>query len=128
MLNIFVENNMQDRTGEAYRPTRKNKKCDYISSDESTEKCQFAPTEVSCQMLSCIFKEQKPKRTFFGGDDTHSFSKKTSLHYLEGKLHLLFRRHFSTNEIESWPKLSWRRQKPLDLKSKGVQFPLGWRN
>ena len=67
--------------GDVYCPTCKNKKCVYISTNETNSFYDCKKCKASCHVLNMPFKEQKSTIMLFRGDGTHCFARKTSSDY-----------------------------------------------
>ena len=67
--------------GDVYCPTCRNKKCVYLSTNETTSFYDCKKCKACCNVLNIPFRDQKPTIMLFGGDGTHCFARKTSRDY-----------------------------------------------
>ena len=82
---LCVENKVREPIGDVFCPTCRNEKCVYISTNITTSFYDCKKCKACCNVLNIPFKDQKPTIMFFGGDGTHSFARKTSRDYENGK-------------------------------------------
>ena len=75
---LCVGNKVQETIGDVYRPTCRNEKCVYISTNKTTSFCDCKKCKACCHVLNIPFKDQKPTIVLFGSDGTHCFARKTS--------------------------------------------------
>ena len=71
--------------GDVYCPKCRNKKCVYLSTNETTSFYDCKKYKASCNVLIIPFKDQKPTIMLFGGDGTHCFTRKTTRDYEKEK-------------------------------------------
>ena len=80
---LCVDNKVRETIGDVYCPTCRNKKCVYISTNETTSFYDRKKCQARCYNLNIPLKDQKPTLMLFGGDGTHRFARKTSRDYEE---------------------------------------------
>ena len=71
--------------GDLYRPSCRNEKCGYISTNKTISFYDCKKCEACCNVLSFPVKDQKPTIMLFGGDGSHCFARETSRDYEKGK-------------------------------------------
>ena len=64
--------------GDVYRPTCRNEKCVYISTNKTTSFYDCKKCKACCHVLNIPSRDQKPTNMLFGRDGTHCFARKTS--------------------------------------------------
>ena len=69
------DNKVRETIGDVYRPTCRNEKCVYISTNKTTSFYDCKNCKACCKILIIPFKDQKPTIMLFGGDGTHCFAR-----------------------------------------------------
>ena len=82
---LCVDDKVREIVGDVYRPTCRNEKCVYLSTNKTTSFYDCKKCKACCNVLNILFKDQKPTIMLFGGDGTHCFARKTSRDYEKGK-------------------------------------------
>ena len=76
MFNLYVDSKVQKFNTEVCCPKCKNKKCDYISTSQTSSSYECQTYKPSCHVLLFWFGTD-----FFGGDGTNCFAKKRNCNY-----------------------------------------------
>ena len=82
---LCVDNKVRETIGDLYRPTCRNEKCVYISTNKTTSFYDCKKYKACCNVLKIPFKDQKPTIVLFGGDGTQCFARKMIRDYEKEK-------------------------------------------
>ena len=80
-----MDNKVQQTVGDVLRPTCRNEKCVYISTNKTTSFHDCKKCEACCHVFIIPSQDQKPTIMLFGRDDNHCFARKTSRDYKKVK-------------------------------------------
>ena len=119
-----VDNKVRETIGDVYCPTRRNEKCVYTSTNETTSFCDCKMCKICCNVLNIPFKDQKPINMLFGGDGTYCFARKTSSGH-EKEKPCAFLKKFLRQSQPSTSEIEPKKVKMSPNLEKTYPFPIG---